>query len=277
MARQTDKSSTFTILASLLGLSVLATAGILYLQSTGSGSSDAASAALAAVSQAIPLHAAAALSGDEDGFPRLESDVQRLRNLRQGFALSGMPGGTSTWDELTRHAEAILAKRAEIESIISASVHVDRQMPVMLAASDQLLSLSGSTVVVLEFQNRGAAVRSGLALLAADVGSGDAENITATIATNMVFLRMVTDALSGADTNLDVAPLDAATRELVLVPVISELMDIEARVESAVDANLSGIGASLSGVASVSSSLLESEFSDDGSAGGLGKDPLGRS
>ena len=268
MARQTDKSSTFTILALLLGLSVLATAGVLYLQSTGSGSSDAASAALAAVSQAIPLHAAAALSGDEDGFPRLESDVQRLRNLRQGLALPGMPGGTGTWDELTRHAEAILAKRAEIESVISASVYVDRQMPVMLAASDQLLNLSGSSAVVLEFQNRGAAVRSGLALLAADIGSGDAENITATIATNMVFIRMVTDALSGADTNLDVAPLDAATRELVLVPVISELMDIEARVESAVDANLSGIGASLTGVASVSSSLLDSEFSDDGSAGG---------
>jgi len=275
MARQTDKSYTFTILASLLGLSVLATAGVLYLQSTGSGSSDGASAALAAVSQAIPLHAAAAVSGDADGFLRLESDVQRLRNLRQGLALSGMPGGTDAWDELIRHTEAILAKRAEIESVVSASVYVDQHMPLMLAASDELLSLSGSMAVILEFQNRGAAIRSGLALLAADVGSGDAERITATIATDMVYLRMVTDALSGAGTNLDVAALDDETRELVLVPVISELMDIEAQLESAVDANLDGIGASLSGVASVSSNLLDSEFSHDGSAGdGISARPL---
>jgi twitching motility protein PilJ len=274
MARQTDKSSTFTILALLLGLSVLATAGVLYLQSSGSASSDGASAALAAVSQSIPLHAAAAVRGDADGFPRLESDVQRLQSLRQGLALPGMPGGTGAWDELTRHAEAILARRADIESIISASVYVNRQMPAMLAASNELLNLSGSTAVIQEFQNRGAAIQSGLALLAANVGSGDAESITGAIATNMVFLRMVTDALSGAASNLDVAPLDDATRELVLVPVISELMDIERQVEFAVDANLAGVGASLSGIASISSSLLDAEFSDADSGGGILAQPL---
>ena len=265
MARNTDKSSAFTVLVSLLGLSLLATIGILYQQSTSSGSSDGAGTALAAVSQAIPLHAAAAVRGDADGFLSLQEDLQRLANLRRASSSLGMPGGTEAWDELNRHAQAILAKREAIESIVSAGAFVDQHMPLMLAASDALLNQSGATATIQEFQNRGTAVRNSLALLAADVSSRNAGTITASIATDMVYLRMVTDALSGVATNLDVVALDDATREVALMPVISELMDIETQVESAVAADLAGISASLSGVASLSSSLLASEFSDDSS------------
>lgn len=268
MARNTDKSSAFTFLALLLGLVLLATGGILTLQLTSSASSDGPGIALAAVSQAIPLHAAAAVSGDADGFARLADDVQRLAALRRNSSLSGMPGGAAAWDELNRHAQAILARRADIESIFSASASVNQHMPVLLSASDELLSQSGATAVIQEFQNRGAAVQISLALLAASVGAGDAETIAAAIATDMTYMRMVTDALSGADTNLDVAALNDATRELALMPVISELMEIEAQIDSAVTTNLAGIGASLSGTASISSMLLESEFSDAGSGGG---------
>ena len=204
MARNTDKSSAFTILALLLGLSLLATAGILYLQSTSSGSSDGAGAALAAVSQAIPLHAASALNGDSDGFPRLEDDVQRLADLRRSSSALGLPGGTAAWDDLNRHAQVILAKRADVESITAASAFVNQHMPVMLSASDELLNQTGATAVIQEFQNRGAAVQRLLAVLATNVASGDAGTTAAAIATDMAYLRMVTDALSGADTNLDV-------------------------------------------------------------------------
>jgi twitching motility protein PilJ len=275
MARQTDRSPAFTILALLLGISVLGTAGILYLQSGSSDSSDGARTALAAISQAIPLHAAQAVSGDIESFPRLEDDVRRLNNLRNTLPMPGMPGGTGAWDELAHHAEAIVAKRGAVEAVVSASAFVDQQMPVLLAASDDLLDVSGSTAVIQEFQKRGAEVRNLLALLAANAGTDDAEAITTTIATDMVFLRMVTDALSGEATSLDVAPLDDATRELALVPMISELMDIEARVEAAVEANLSGIAASLSGIAAVSDGLLDSEFSDAGAvSGGILAQPM---
>jgi hypothetical protein len=252
----------------LLGLSVLAAAGILYTQTTGSGASDGTGVALAAISQAIPLHATAAVSGDSEALAKLDNDLQQLANLRRNLALPGMPGGADTWDELTRYAEAIIARRADIETVVSASAFVAQHMPVMLTASDELLTVSGSTAVVQEFQTRGATVQNSLALLAANVAGTDAEATVASIATNMAYLRMVTDALSGAATNLDVAPLDDATRELTLMPIISELMDIEAQVEPAVDANLAGIGNSLSGITAVSSSLLESEFSDIGSGGG---------
>ena len=268
MARQSDKSSAFTILALLLGLSVLATAGILYLQATGSGLSNGTGIALAAISQAIPLHAAAAVRGEDDAFSKLENDLLDFTNLRQGLSLPGLPGGTAAWDELTDHAEFIFAKRADIESVVSASAFVTQHMPLMLTASDELLGVSGSTAVVQEFQKRGAAVQSSLALLAANAASGNAERTVAGIATNMAYLRMVTDALSGADTNLDVAGLDDASRELALMPIVSELMDIEVQVESAVNANLAGISSSLDGTVSVSNRLLESEFSDTGPGGG---------
>ncbi len=275
MARNTDKSSAFTVLALLLGLSLLATVGILYLQLTSNGSSDGTGAALAAMSQSIPLHAVAAVSGDADAFLKLQEDRQRLANLRRDASSLGMPGGSAVWNDLDRHAQAILAKRAAVESIVSASAFVNQHMPAMLRASDELLDQSGATAMVQEFQNRGAAVQSSLALLAANVGSTDAESITAGIARDRAFLRMVTDAFSGASTSLDLVPLDDATREVALMPVISELMDIEAQVESAVAADLAGISASLSGAVSVSSMLLESEFSDGGSGGeGILAQPL---
>jgi twitching motility protein PilJ len=268
MARQTDRSPAFLIIALALGLCVIGTAGLLYLRSAESGSSDSATAALAAISQAIPLHAVAAASGDVESFPRLEDDVRRLNALRDNLPMPAIPGGAAAWDELTHHAEAIVAKRGAVEAVVTASAFVDERMPRMLAASDDLLGASGSTAVIQEFQKRGTAVQNRLALLAADSGTDDAESIAATIATDMVYLRMVTDALSGVDTNLDVTPLDDATRELALVPIISQLMDIEARVGAATEADLSGLGASLAGIAAVSDGLLDAEFSEAGAGGG---------
>ena len=163
MARNTDTSSAFPILAVLLGLTLVAAAGILYLQSTSGGSSDGTGAALAAASQAIPLHAAAAVRGDADGFQKLEDDLRRLANLRRSASSLGLPGGAAAWDELNRHAQALLAKRADIEAIVSASTFVNEHMPVMLAGSDPLLIRSGATAVIQEFQNRGVAVQRLLA------------------------------------------------------------------------------------------------------------------
>ena len=197
------------------------------MQSSGSGSSDGTGAALAATSQAMPLHAAAAVAGDSNGFAGLADDVQRLANLRGSASSLGLPGGASAWDELNSHAQAILAKRNDIEGIVSAATFVNEHMPVMLEASDQLMNRSGSTAVIQEFQNRGAAVQNSLAMLATNVATVDAQTTAAAIATDMVYLRMVTDALGGADTNLDVAALNAATRDVALVAIISKFINME--------------------------------------------------
>ncbi|MDX1404187.1 MAG: methyl-accepting chemotaxis protein [Woeseiaceae bacterium] len=274
MARQTDKSPAFPILALLLAVCIIGAAGLLYMPTGDGGSATETGAALAAISQAIPLHAAAAVSGNVDNFPRLEDDLRRLVTLRSNLSTPSIPGGAGAWDEMTHHAEAIVAKRGAIEAVVSAAEFVNEHMPRMLAESDQLLDVSGSTAAVQEFQKRGFAVMNRLSLLAANTAADNAESMAAEIATDMAYLRLVTDALSGANTTLDVLPLDDATRETVLVPMISVLMDIEARVEPAVEANLSGVGASLAGLAAVSDDLLDSEFSSAGSDPGLLGSPL---
>ena len=52
MAKKTDTTNLFRIVALLVALALLAAAGLVYLQPSGSG---AASAELAALSQAIPV------------------------------------------------------------------------------------------------------------------------------------------------------------------------------------------------------------------------------
>jgi hypothetical protein len=91
----------------------------------------------------------------------------------------------------------------------------------------------------------------------------------------MAYLRMVTDALGGAASNLDVTALDDASREVALVPVISELMDMEGLVQAGVAAvaNLDGLDESLAALTGVAGTLLASEFSSLGS-GGSGVLPL---
>ena len=163
MARKTNKSSAFTILASLLAVSLLAAAGVAYLLSTGSGGDGGPAPALAAISQAMPLHASSAVHGDAAGFERLQEDVQRLSGLRRSGSSLGLPGGADPWGELDQHAAAILAKRVDVKAITDAAAGVDQHMPRLLAASDELLNRSGSTAIIQEFQRRGAAVQTAVA------------------------------------------------------------------------------------------------------------------
>ena len=104
----TDKSSTFTIVASALAVSLIAAAGLLYLQSGNSAASEGNAPALAATSQAIPLHVSNALAGDPEGFNRLAADVNRLATLRGASSSLGLPGGAAAWDNLARDAGAVL-------------------------------------------------------------------------------------------------------------------------------------------------------------------------
>jgi len=263
MARTTDKSPAFTIIALLLGLSLLGTAAILYPQFFGRSSPASSDAALAAVSQAIPLHAAVALSGDSDGFTRLQGDLQRLASVRRRLSAPELPGPSSAWDELTGHAQAILATRADVESISAAAAFVNQHVPSMLGASDALVNESGANAVILEFRKRAISVQKMLALLASGVATGDNATTTAALTADIAYLRMVTDALSGLETDLDIRALDDVTREVALVPVISELMDVESQVEAAISgaANLAGIGDRLSAAGTIASGLLDAEFS----------------
>ena len=273
MAQITDKSSAFTILASALAVSLLAAAAVLFLQAGNRSDGDGSAAALAAISQAIPLQAAGAVAGDGEAFNRLESGINRLVSLRNNTSSLALPGGAGAWDDLERHARAVMGHRGDVETIIAAARLVNERMPQLINASDALLDQSGATAVVQEFQRRGAAVQAALLALAANQNAAASAQ---TVADNMVYLRSVTDALSGQSSTLDVAALDDATREVALVPVVSELVEIEPRVSAAVAAaaNLDELSSSIAGLNGVASTLLAGAFSSSGpGAGGFLANP----
>jgi len=260
MADKTENASTFRSLAGILALFLIGTAAIVYWQAGKEASTSPSRPVLAALSQAIPLHAGYAVAGNNEGFSLLGADLERLSELRQSASLLGMPGGSGSWQSLEEHARAILDVRAEVEKINGAAVFVAEHTPTMLTASDELLQQSGSTALIQEFQRRANHLREALSGLS---GQADPQATTATIADDLAFLRRVTDALSGEATDLDVTPLDDTSREVALVPVISELTDIETRVQEAVSAApaLSGSRDHLRALSDIGTALLDTQFS----------------
>lgn len=255
----------------LLAVILLAVAGILYIQ-PGGGDSDPAVVELAALSQAIPGHAVAALNGESNGFARLDADLQRVAELMRGRSASSLPGGSSLWQDLESNAAAILAKRADVEVITAAAGIVSQRMPIILEHSNALLGRSGATAIVQEFQQRGAYLQQNIAGLAS---SPDADSVATVVAEDAAFLRQVTNALSGVESTLDVAALDAATREAVMVPLVGELTEIEGPLSQAVAAanGLGGLQDNITALNQAAASLLGSAFGSGASAAGLLSSP----
>jgi twitching motility protein PilJ len=273
MANKSDKSSSFTILAVTIAVLLLAAGGLLYLQSGNSGGSDSSRAEFAALSQAIPLHASSALAGDTGAFARLDGSLKRLAALRRSSALS-IPGGSATWDKLGQHAQTILSKRGDIEAVNEASSIIRERMATILEQSDGLLDRSGATSIIQAFQQRGARLLQSLQGLPV---AGDPAAVATLIVDDMAYMRLVTDALSGARTTLDVVALDEATREDSLVPVVSELMAIEEQVGRISESAplLSGLGPAKQGLSTLAGSLYDSTFSrSSAAAGGILANPM---
>lgn len=255
----TYKTSAFTILAAMTALSLIAAAAVLYLQSDSSTDSNPSLPELAALSQSIPLHAANAIAGNAQGFAGLEQDLTRLAELKQILPGTTLPGGSKPWTEIEQHATAVLANREDFAAITSAAAFVDEHMPEMLAASDALLTLSGSTAVIQQFQQRAADLRQSLDKLAANAVP---PAIATEISDDLAFLTEVTTALSGGETGLDVAPLRPEDNEAALSPVVSQLNEIEMRVGGAISAaaNLGDPAARVTALSTVANSLADSVF-----------------
>jgi twitching motility protein PilJ len=267
MAKKSGNTSTFTLLALLTAILLLTAAIVLYLQSGESVDGVSTTHEVAALSQAVPLHAANAVAGDERAFGRLESALSRLTRLRA--ETSELPGDAVQWTNLEQHARAVLANRNDIERIIEATRYVDERMPQLLEASNALLDESGATSAIQEFQARAANLHQSLGQL---LLVSDARTLAAAMGEDMDFLKEVTDALAGAETELDVTPLAAETRDSVLVPVVSELLEIEARVEQARSAagTLGNPAANVAALSAVASTLFDAvRAPGDARSGGL--------
>ncbi|MBT8076975.1 MAG: methyl-accepting chemotaxis protein, partial [Gammaproteobacteria bacterium] len=147
--------------------------------------------------------------------------------------------------------------------------------PMLLAASEALMEASGNTAALQEFQQRAARLDTTLSGLAASAIPGTTLIAVDNIFDDLGYLREVTNALSGEASSLDIAPLDSAEREISLVPVVSELVDIETRatVATASATNLDEIGSNLAALSDVAGRLQQATATASPSQGGLLQDP----
>jgi twitching motility protein PilJ len=257
MAKKTDTTNLFRTIALLVAIALLAAAGLVYLQPSGSGGT---SAELAALSQAIPARTASALAGRDGAFVTLERDLGRLAELRR---TSGAPGSAADWQQLESRASAILGRQTAIEAVSG----IRRSGEEIVKMSDELLGRSGSTAVIQEMQQRSSDIVSAAAGLR---GNADAGAVLAAIAQNVEFLRSVSDALAGETSALDVVPLDADGQAAVVEPLAAHIVDLEAHIESVRPntAQLTGLGAAQQEVTAAANKLAEA-FRGGSVSGGL--------
>jgi len=231
MANKTDTTSRFRIVALLISVSLLAAAALVYLQASGGGNS---AAELAALSQAMPARTADALAGRDGAFDTLERSVSRVADLRRS---NTAPGASVDWQQLESRASAILNRRAAFAAVAGIRAGTGR----ILELSNDLLTRSGSTALIQEFQQRAANLSDTAASLA---GTRDAAAALEIMAEDTAFLRSVADALSGAASGLDVVPLDADGQSAIVEPLAGQISDLEAQLATLRDnaGQLAGLG-----------------------------------
>ena len=258
MAKQTDNASTFRIVAIVAAVLLLAAAALVYLQASGGGSSTAPE--LAALSQAIPSQAAAALDGQDGAFDSLDASVRKVASLRRG----GAPGRSADWRQLESEASAILARRSDVETVFGAAAQLAAGAQTMLEGSEELLDRSGATALIQEFQQRADRIRQTVDSLPAG-----GEGAASTIAEDVAFLRSVLNGLNGDDSELDIRALNAEGRETVVAPLLDVVAGLEeqsAAVTAGIGA-IAGLSATQSQLAGTANKLLGSAFGFSGGAG----------
>ena len=242
MAKQTDTTSIFRSLALFALLLLLAAAALVYFGSQGGGSPE-----LAALSQSIPQRTADAIAGGDGAFDALQRDVNRLAQLRRS---GNVPGATSDWQQLESRASAVLSRRAALEALggISGSTAA------VLESSNELLTRSGSTAVIQEFQRRTREIADAAGGLTSDA---DPSSTIADMARDVNYLRSVHAALSGEATSLDVVPLDGDGRTAVLEPLGGHIDSLMSQLTTLSDnvGELSGLDEAQAGVAASAGNL----------------------
>lgn len=263
MANKTDKTPPFTTIAALLAVLLVVAAGLFFLQAKNSGSSS--TAGLAAVSQRLPLAAAAALDGEEGGFDRLTAARGELGSLRR--AALGEPGSAADWERLEASANAIIGRQASIEGVVAARDALEEHGDALLDGAESLLSVSGSTSVVQEFQRR--AGRLDLALESLPL-SGNRQALAADVLADLEYMRNVIDGLNGGSSSIDVAALDSGDRDAILAPLDAAFTDVAMRVRQGVQdiTGLEGVDVDLDSMRMAAASLYGSVAAEE-SGGGL--------
>ncbi|MDH5305204.1 MAG: methyl-accepting chemotaxis protein, partial [Gammaproteobacteria bacterium] len=222
MAKKYSTSTLFHIVGSLAILLLLVAAALVYL----GGSNGSSAAELAVLSQVVPSQAGNALRGESGAYDELNATITRLAELRRSSG-SSAAGSAAAWQALMSRASTIISGRADVEALHSAAGEVAARADGIVQMADNLLNQSGSTAIVQQFQQRANNAQQ----LALAIGRTPSAADATALAEEVAFLRTVTNALAGETSPLDIRPLNAAARETTLLPIVSDLTELEAQVE----------------------------------------------
>ena len=238
MAQKSNRSSSFTSLAVALAVLLLLAAAVSYLQSTSFDGVSGDDAEYAVLSQAIPLHAGAAVSGDSDAFASLQSDLQRLARL------SAAKTKHAEWQVLNDAGQAVLQQKQALGDAAAAASAINDAVAQIRDTGNELFSVSGNSEVLFEFQHRldRLAVRSRNIL-----GSDNPDELAQAIVADFQYLRDVAAALAGEQSDIEVSALSEAARDSILQPVRDTL--------DAIDGSMYTIGESATLLASARESV----------------------
>jgi twitching motility protein PilJ len=259
MAQKSNRSSSFISLAVALAILLLLAAVVSYLQSGSSDGVVGDEAEYAVLSQAIPLQAQAAVSGDGDAFASLQSGLQRLSRL------TAAKSRHAEWQVLQDAGQAVLQQRQVLGDAAEATARISDTVSRISEAGNELFSVSGNSEVLFEFQHRldrlSLRVRSLL-------GSSNPDELAAAIVDDFQYLQAVTAALAGEQSEVEIGALSETARDSILQPLIEALDEIDGPVYTIGDsaAVLAGARQSVGDLAQAAATSLRSGVA--GSASG---------
>jgi twitching motility protein PilJ len=183
---------------------------------------------------------------------------------------SGAP--VSKIDQLGAQATEILQARTAVDNLNDAASSIRSSVDNILEISDPLLDVSGATAVIQEFQQRAARIAQTAPGI---VANPDAVAVASTMVEDTEFLRSVTSALAGEDTDLDIRALAGNGQETVVVPLAEQIDQLEtavAEIETNVG-KVAGIGEAGFDMATTAARLANASAASAGPLPGFLRSP----
>jgi len=203
------------IRVALVAAALAALALVLQWQVVGRQSGrDAQVAALAALSQGMPLQAGAALRGSEPAFDALAASRARLDTFVKG---AGLPGDRSGWLAMLEQSQAVLDGRAAAIDTRRALAAVRELTPQVLAATANVARAMGPTRPdafnrqLDRFELRAQAIEQDLAALAD--GTAAVEVASHRLAGSLEYMGQVVGGLVGDSNPLGIAAAQGQAAE----------------------------------------------------------------
>ncbi|HZF14417.1 MAG TPA: methyl-accepting chemotaxis protein [Steroidobacteraceae bacterium] len=243
MNNTTDKLRGTRALPVFLWLGLLATlaAAALYwfsTQSTVSASAPGAGSQLAAMSQNLPLEAAAAARGVPGAIDQLGKDVDELDTARER---AGSPGAAAAWKTLLEGGRTVAAGGDSVDAVTAGAREVHAQMPRLAADVANLVSSVGSarvdsyTRALERFEMTSERLQQDIDALAS--GVGDTPAIATRLAASTDDLDQFMHGLAGGETGLGLPRISGADAQEKLRAVMAQYDKIGAKIRAAVDAS----------------------------------------